>query len=75
MLQMGFEFFNVEIIRRFNLTFMAICSDTSYPLGFTSRIKLTTIDIIKFLVTSLRKNFKKIAFIQAYQYGALEISS
>ena len=29
MIQMDFEFFNVEIIRRFTSTFVAICSATS----------------------------------------------
>ena len=45
MLQMDFKFFNVESIRGFTSTFVAICSDTSYPFGFTSRRKLTPFDI------------------------------
>ena len=60
--QLGFIFFNVEIIHGFTLTFVAICSDTSYPLGFTYIIKLTPLDILKFLVTKLRNKDKKVAY-------------
>ena len=62
MLQLGFIFFNVEIIHGFTLTFVDICYDTSYPLGFTYIIKLTTLDILKFLVTTLRNQDKKVAY-------------
>ena len=66
MLQLGFIFFNVEIIHGFTLTFVAICSDTSYPFGFTYRIKLTPLDILKLLVTTLRNKDKKVEFVEVY---------
>ena len=47
MIKLGFFFFDDE------RTFVAICSDTSYPFGFTSIIKLTPIDILKLPVTAL----------------------
>ena len=59
MLQMDLAFFNVESIRGFTSTFVAICSSTSYPIGFPSRIKRPLLDILKFLVTTLRYQDKK----------------
>ena len=66
MLQFGFVFFNIESIHRFTLNLLAICSYTSYPFGFTSKIKMTPLDILKFLVSTLRNQDKKFAFIQVY---------
>ena len=54
MLQMDFSFFNVEIIRGFTSTFVAICSATSYPFGFPSISKHPLLEILEFLVTTLR---------------------
>ena len=42
---------------------------------FTPRIKLPTHDIPKFLLTTLRNQDNKIAFIRVDKHGALEISS
>ena len=53
MLQMNFSFFNVERIREFTSTFVAICSATSYNFGFSSIRKLPHLDILKFIVTTL----------------------
>ena len=53
MLQMDFSFFNVESIRVFTSTFLAICSATSYPFGLPSRSKRPPLDILSFLVTTL----------------------
>ena len=64
MLQMDFSFFNVEIIREFNSTFVAICSATSYPFIFTSRSKHSDIGILKFLVNILSNQDKKVVFIR-----------
>ena len=75
MLQMDFAFFNVESIRGFTSTFVAICSATSYPFGFTSRSKRPPLDILKLLVVTLRNQDKKIAFIRADEDGALARSS
>ena len=63
MLQMDFYFFNVEIIREFTSTFVAICSATSYPFGTPYISKLPPLDILKFLVTTLMNQDKKVAFI------------
>ena len=71
MLQMGFSFFNVEIIRGFTSTFVAICSATSYPFGFPSRSKRPSLGILKFVVTTLRNQDKKVAFIRVDEDGAL----
>ena len=70
-LQMDFAFFNVESIRGFISTFVAICSATSYLFGFPSRSKRPPLDILKFLVTKLRNQDKKVAFIRVDEYGAL----
>ena len=75
MLQMDFAFFNVESIRGFTLTFVSICSATSYPFGFPSRRKRKPLDILKFLVTILSNQDNKFALIRVDEYGALEKSS
>ena len=75
MLQMDFAFFNVEIIRVFTSTFLDISSATSYPFGFPSRSKHPPFDILKFLVTTLRNQDKKVAFIIVDEDGALTRSS
>ena len=64
MLQMDFAFFNVESIRGFTSTLVAICSATSYPFGFSSRSKRPPLDILKFLVTTLINQDKKVAFVR-----------
>ena len=75
MLQMDFSFFNAESICEFNSTFVAICSATSYPFGFPSRSKRPIIEILKFLVTTLRNQDKKVAFIRVDEDGELSRSS
>ena len=75
MLQMDFAFFKVEIIRGFTPNFVAIFSVNPYPFGFTSISKRPTIEILKFLVTTLRNQDKKSAFIQVDEYGTLPRSS
>ena len=69
---MDFALFNVESIRGFTSTFVAISSAISYPFGFTSRSKSMPLDILKFLVTTLRNQYNKVAYIQVGEYGALE---
>ena len=64
MLQMDFEFLNIESIRGFTSTFMDICFATSYPFGFSSRIKRPPLNILKFPVTTLSNQDKTISFIQ-----------
>ena len=54
---------------------MAICYATSYPFGFPSRIKRRTLETLKIIFTKLRNQDKKVALIQIYEDGALEISS
>ena len=74
MLQMDFSFFNVEIIRGFTSNFVAICSANSCPFGFPSRSKISPIYIPKFLVTKLRIQNKKFAFVRVDEDGALSRS-
>ena len=71
MLQMDFAFFNVESIREFTSTFVDICSATSYPFGFPSISKHPPLDILNFLVTTLKNQDKKVTFIRVDEYGAL----
>ena len=61
MLQIDFSFFNVERICGFTSTFVDICSATSYPFGLPSISKRPPIDILKFLVATLRNQDKKVA--------------
>ena len=68
---MDFSFFNVESIRGFTSTFVDICSATSYLFGFSSISKRPPLDILKFLVATLRNQDKKVAFIAVDEYGAL----
>ena len=75
MIQIYISFFNVEIIRGFTSTSVVICSATSYPFGFSSRSKRLYFDILKRLVSVLRNQDKKFAFIRVYEYGALARSS
>ena len=51
--QMDFSFLNVEIIHGFTSNFVAICSATSQPFGFTPRSKGTPLYIIKLLFFEL----------------------
>ena len=68
---MDFLFFNVEIIHGFTSTFVAICSAISYPFGFPSRSKHPPLDILKFIVTILRDQDNKYAFILVDEDGSL----
>ena len=70
MLQIYFACFDVGSIRGLTSTFVAICSSTSYPFVFPSRIKPLSIDTLKLLVTTLRNQDKKVAFIRVDEYGA-----
>ena len=60
MLHMYFVFFNVEIIRGFTSTFVGICSYTSHLLGFSSRSKLSPLDVLKFIVNTLWNQERKL---------------
>ena len=75
MFQIGFAFFNVEIIRGFNSNFVAIYSDTSYLFGLPSKSKNPPIEILKIPVTTLRNHNKKVVIIQVDEDRALERSS
>ena len=75
MLQMYFAFFNVESISGFTSSFVAICSITSHPFGFTPRIKRITLDILRFLATKFRNQDNKVEFIRVEKDGALARSS
>ena len=68
---MDFASSNVEIIRGFTSTFVAICSDTSYPFGFKSRSKLPPLDILKFPVTTLSNYDMKVALIRVDEDSTL----
>ena len=70
-----FRVFNVESIRGFTSTFLAIFSATSYQFGLPSRSKRPPLDILKCLVTTLRNQDKKVAFIRVDENGALARSS
>ena len=74
MLQMYFAFFNVESIRRFASTYVAICYATSYPFGFPYIIKRPPLYILAFLVTTLRNQDKKVAFIRVDEDGSMSRS-
>ena len=54
---------------------LAMCYATSYPFGCPSRRKQLPLEVIKILVTKFRNQDRKLAFIQVYEYGALERSS
>ena len=58
------SFFNIEIIRGFIKTFVAICSADPNPFGFPSRSKHPPLEILKFLVTTFMNQDNKVAFIQ-----------
>ena len=75
MLQMDFEFFNVESIRGFTSTFVTILPATSYSFGFPYIRKPPPLDTLKFLVTTLRNQDKKVALIRVDEDGALARSS
>ena len=75
MLQIDFAFFNVEIICGFTSTFVDICSDTSNPFVFLPRSKHQTLNTLKFFITILRNQDKKVSFIQVDEDGALARSS
>ena len=70
-----FSFLNVESIRGFTSTFVDVLSSTSYPSGFPSRSKLPTLETLKFIVTTLRNQYKKVSFICVGEDGSLARSS
>ena len=49
-IQMLFSFFNVESIRGFTYTFVAICYSDSYYFVFTSRVNITPMGKLLFLL-------------------------
>ena len=53
MIQMDFSFFNVESIHGFTSVFSDICSATSYPFGFLTRIKQPPLEILKLLINTM----------------------
>ena len=75
MLQIYFQFFNVESICGFTSTFVVICSARSYTFRFQFRSKRPTLDILKLFVTKLRNKYKKVAFGSVDEDGAFEIYS
>ena len=52
---------------------MDICSATSHPFGFPSRIRPPPLDTLEFLVTTLISQNKKFELFRVDEYGALEI--
>ena len=75
MLQIYFSFFNIESIRGFTLNFFDKWCANSYPFGFPSISRRLLLYIFKFLVTTLRNQDKKVAFIGVDKYEALSKSS
>ena len=71
MLQLYFAFSNVERICVFKSDFVAICYATSHPFGFPSRSQRPSLDIFKFLVSTLNNQNKKDTFIWVDEYGSL----
>ena len=71
MLQMYFDFFNVESICGFTSTFVAICSATSYPFGIPYRSKRLSLEILILIVTTLINHDKKVSFTQVDEDEAL----
>ena len=53
------------------MTFVAICYATPYLFLFPPRSKRPPLDLIEFLVTTLRNQDKKVASIQVDEDGAL----
>ena len=72
---MYFVLFNVEIIRGFTSTYAEICLSTSYPFGFTLGIKSPPLDTLKFILSILINQDKKVDFIRVDDDCALEIYS
>ena len=62
MLQMDFSCFYVESIREFTSSFVTVYYATTYPFGLTSRSKRPPLDILKFIVTTLRNQLNKFTF-------------
>ena len=75
MLQIDFTFFNIESIHGFTSNFVDIYFATSHPFGFTSRNNRSPLDILKFLVTTLINQYRKVVFIRVDEYGTPERSS
>ena len=75
MLKMNFSFFHDESILGFTSIFVFVCSATPYPFVFPYRSKLPPPGVLKFLVTTLRNQGKKIALIRVDENVAIAISS
>jgi len=71
MLQLDFGFMNVTSIRGFTSYLSCDCVKTKYPFRFCTRNKRAPVDVIKWIITTLRGQGKKVQFVRFDEGGEL----
>ena len=71
MLQMDFAFFNVQSVRGFTSYISCDCVLTKYSFRFCTRRKRAPVDIIRWILLTLRKQKKEVNFVRFDEGGEL----
>jgi len=71
MLQMDFAFFNVQSVRGFTSYMSCDCVLTKYSFRFCTRRKRAPVDIIRWILLTLRKQKKEVNFVRFDEGGEL----
>ena len=74
-LHVDFSFFTVVSIRGFSSALDVTCASTSYPFGFPTKSKSPPIEILRWLIGSLRSMGHVVNFIRVDEGGELANSS
>ena len=74
-LHVDFSFFNIRSIRGFTCGLDVACASTSYPFAFPTKSKSPPIDILRWLLNSLRSLGHVINFIRVDEGGELANST
>ena len=70
MIQMDYDFFDVESIYGFTTKLTSVCSIKSYLIDFPTRSKLPPLEVILFIFIIIQKQKNKVADIRLYEYIA-----
>ena len=74
-LHVDFSFFGVTSIRGFTSALDITCASTSYTIGFPTRSKTPPLEIMKWLINTLRSMGHNVTFIRVDEDGSLANST
>ena len=74
-LHLDFHFYNVTSIRGYVSSLGAVCASTSYPFNFPSKSRAPPLEILKYLIRTIRSMGFQVVFIKVDEDGALAQSS